>query len=273
MSTRYCLIILFCLLSTFISTTNSMAREDANQIVAGAGPSTRVVELFFQEVSKQPFAKDYSFTVPRKSSKHKGGIDNSDNHLFGRTGRPLTPSELALNKGEIYLAMVPTVIVGGAGVTVPSLSMSELERIYRKQITNWKAVGGPDAPITTVGREASEAIFSEIKKYYFFFRQATFDETFIHDHDVISFLRTPSGRYAIAFGAAPNFWGMNIISIKERLQAGVRVGLVYDLKNSDHPLLRAIQEYAASDEWRNTVEKSPLGLTPVLLPEMLLSSQ
>lgn len=267
MSARFLVMVLFCLLST------TAAGEEVNQIVAGAGPSTRVVELFFKEMSKQSVAKNYSFLVPRKSIKHKGGIENSDKYLFGRTGRPLNSSELALNKGEIYLAMVPTVIVGGSGVMVPSLSMRELERIYRKQITNWKTVGGPDAPITTVGREENEAIFSEIKKYYFFFRQAIFDKTFNRDHEVIRFLRTQSGRYAIAFGAAPNFWGMNTISIKERLQAGVRVGLVYNLKNSEHALVKAAQAYAASEEWREAIKKSHLDFDPVPLSDSLMSSK
>ena len=267
MAARFLLIVLFCLLST------SAAGEEVNQIIAGAGPSTRVVELFFKEISKQPPAGNYSFLVPRRSTKHRGGIENSDKYLFGRTGRPLNPSELALNKGEIYLAMVPTVIVGGPGVMVPSLSMSALERIYRKQITNWKQVGGPDAPIITVGREEDEAIFSEIKRYYFFFRQVSFDETFNHDHEVTNFLRTPAGRYAIAFGAAPNCWGMNILTIKEGLRTGVRVGLVYDLKNLDHALVKIAQEYAVSDVWRNVIKKSPLGFDPVPLPDPLMYSK
>ena len=159
------------------------------------------------------------------------------------------------------------------GLARTSHSMSELERIYRKKITNWKEVGGPDAPITTVGREENEAIFSEMKKYYFFFRQASFDKTFNLDNEVIDFLRTPSGRYAIAFGAAPNCWGMNILTIKEGLRAGVRVGLVYDLKNLDHALVKVAQEYAASDEWRNVIKKSQLGFDPVPLSDPFMSSK
>jgi len=267
MVARYLLIVLFCVVAT------SASGEDGSQVVAGAGPSTRVVDLFFKEISKQPFAKNYSFLVTRKSTKHRGGIENSDKYLFGRTGRPLNSSELALNKGEIYLAMVPIVIVGGSGVMVPYLSMSELERIYQKRITNWKAVGGPDAPIITVGREETEAIFSEMKRFYFFFHQASFDEIFNHDHKVTNFLRTPSGRYAIAFGAAPNFLGMNIITIKEGLNAGVRVGLVYDLNNRDHPLVKVAQEYAASEEWRDVIKKSPLGFDPIPLSAQLMSPE
>ena len=56
---------------------------------------------------------------------------------------------------------------------------------------------------------------------------------------------------------------MNIIPIKERLQMGVRVGLVYDLENRDHALVRAVEEFAASDEWHAIVKNSKLGLYPV----------
>ena len=242
----------------------SLAQE--RQVIAGAGPSTRVVELFFNKFADQPIASDYQFSVPLKSTKHRGGIDNSDTYLFGRTGRPLNAQERGLGKDEIFLAMVPIVFVAGHGVRIQSLSMRELELIYRHKIDNWKRVGGNDAEIITVGREPTEALFSELKNYYYFFHQAEFDRIFYRDHEVVDFLRSPEGRYAIAFGAKANFYGMNLIYIKEDLQAGVRVGLVYDLENRDHPLVQAVREYAASEEWRETLRRSRLGLEPVSSP-------
>lgn len=258
---RYGVLNLFLLL---VLAGPSLAQE--RQVIAGAGPSTRVVELFFNSFAEQPIAADYQFSIPLKSTKHRGGIDNSDTYLFGRTGRPLNEGERARGKDEIFLAMVPIVFVAGDGVRIHSLSMRELELIYRHKIDNWKRVGGVDAEIITVGREPTEALFTELKNYYFFFHQAEFDRIFYRDHEVVDFLRSAEGRYAIAFGAKANFYGMNLIYIKEDLQAGVRVGLVYDLKNRDHPLVQAVREYAHSDEWRQVLRRSRLGLEPVRSP-------
>ena len=236
----------------FFLGTPGFAKETI--IVAGAGPSTKIVNLFFQNFSKQPVAKGYKFVVPQESVKHAGGIKHSFNNLFGRTGRPLNQAEKRYKRGEIFLAMMPITFASGRGVSVPLISLRELERIFRKDITNWKQVGGPDAEILTVGREPTEALFSELKRYYMFFRQAQFDTILNKDHEVIRLLESPQGKYAISFGAEANLEHLNLIHIKEDLNTGVRLGLVYDLKNEQHPLVQAVREYAQSDEWTNIVK-------------------
>jgi len=64
--------------------------KDAEPIYE-AGPSTAIVKLFFEHFGQRPEAKGKTFLVPERSVKHKGGIRASGKHLFGRTGRPLSP--------------------------------------------------------------------------------------------------------------------------------------------------------------------------------------
>lgn len=225
-------------------------------IIAGAGPSTKVIELFFQNFARQPAAQGYKFVVPSESIKHAGGIKHSFRNLFGRTGRPLNDREILYNRKEIFLAMVPIAFATGPGAGITDLSMRELEMIFRKEITNWKKVGGQDAEITTVGREPTEAIFTELKRDYKFFNRVTFDVVLEKDPEVVDFLRTEYGQYAIAFGARANLGLLNEIYIKEDLGSGVRVGLVYDIKNENHPLIKAVSDYAQSDEWKNLLKHS-----------------
>lgn len=249
-----CLIIAACFLVSV-----SYAKETI--VVAGAGPSTKIVSLFFENFSKHPAALDYNFVIPQESAKHAGGIKHSFNNLFGRTGRPLNDVELGYDRREIFLAMMPVIFATGKEVKVPILSMHELERVFRKEITNWSKFGGPDAEIVTVGREPTEALFTELKRYYKFFRQARFDKVLNKDDEVVNFLESPKGWYAISFGAKTNLSHLNEVHIREDLNTGVRLGLVYGKKDENHPLVLAVKEYARSDEWRSIVKKS--GAYPV----------
>ena len=230
-------------------------------VIAGAGPSTKIVDLFFQNFANQPAAQNYEFVIPPESIKHAGGIKHSFKNLFGRTGRPLNVPELNYKRKEIFLSMMPISIATGRGITIPQLSMRQLESIFQKRVTNWKALGGPDAEIITVGREPTEALFTELKRFYMFFRNPEFDLILNKDHEVVDYLESLDGSYAISFGAKGNLSHLNEIKIGGGLKTGVRLGLVYDKKHEKHPMVLAIKKYVKSDEWKSIVTAS--GAYPV----------
>lgn len=221
---------------------------DHTQLVAGAGPSTKVVELFFAEFSKDPACKDYSFVIMPTSIKHQGGILSSNKYLFGRTGRPLTDDEKASGKAEILLGMVPISFAVGLETGVKEITLKQLEQIFTGEISNWKQLGGNDAKIVLIGREQSEALFLTLKKKYPFFKDVKFDSVLKKDDEVIKLLQSPAGAYSIGFGAKPNFTEYNLLSVNG-FSSGVALGLVYDLKNSDHSIIKAASKYAASPAW------------------------
>lgn len=233
------------------------------QVIAGAGPSTKIVQLFTDSFSKLPAAKEIEFEVPPKSSKHKGGIVSSNYNFFGRTGRPLNAKEKELNKEEIILARVPIAIVVGKATGITQLTLSQLESIIRGNIINWKEVGGEDNRIIIVGRETSEALFSVLKQDYTFFEQANFEVSFNKDNHVVDyFKKNPESKYAIGFGAMPNFVGVDEINILtiEGFESGVSLGLVYDIKNRFHPVVIAADKHAKSQVWKDIVIQN--GLLP-----------
>ncbi|MET0105658.1 MAG: substrate-binding domain-containing protein [Sedimenticola sp.] len=220
----------------------------ATQPVMGAGPSTAVVTFFFRHFNELPASGDYRFTVEPHSIKHAGGIRASDKYLFGRSGRPLKTTEKALGKEELFLARIPLAIVVGKEAGVERLSLMELEAIFTGKITNWKELGGKDHPIHRVGREASEAAFGVLKRDYPFFEQALFERVFNRDHQVVNFLASPKGDYAISFGARNNFDPQYLLEVED-FQSGINLGLIYDIKNSHHPVVRAAIDYAQSEAW------------------------
>ena len=237
-----------------------MAAASETIIIAGAGPSTKVVEKFCNELSSQPGAEGYTFQVPPKSVKHAGGIRASDVNIFGRTGRPLNEKEKALNKDEIFLARIPIAFVAGSDVGVTKLTIGQLEDIYSKKITNWKQLGGIDKQIFLIGREPTEALYSVLKKDYPFFAGIEFDKVVTKDHLMVAFLGTTSaGKRALGFGARPNLEGLHIINIDE-FESGVSLGLVYDLKNKDDKLVEAAKKFAKSEIWVMSLEQE--GLLP-----------
>ena len=235
-----------------------MAVASETIIIAGAGPSTKVVEKFCNELSSQPGAEGYTFQVPPKSVKHAGGIRASDVNIFGRTGRPLNEKEKALNKDEIFLARIPIAFVAGSDVGVTKLTIGQLEDIYSKKTTNWKQLGGIDKQIFLIGREPTEALYSVLKKDYSFFTGIEFDMIVKKDHLMVGFLgATAAGKRALGFGAKPNLVDLHIIDV-DNFSSGVSLGLVYDLKNKDAKLVEAAKQFAKSDAWAKSLKQDDL---------------
>jgi phosphate/phosphite/phosphonate ABC transporter binding protein len=71
---------------------------------------------------------------------------------IGLVSRPLTPREREGQSTYLHLAHDLLVFATHRDMEVEGLSGSEILDIYRGQITNWKEVGGHDAPITVLDR-------------------------------------------------------------------------------------------------------------------------
>lgn len=248
-----------CVFLALIAAVFSTAVQAEKQLIAGAGPSTAVVTTFAKMFGNDPAAASYEFEVPQRSAKHAGGIKASSKFVFGRTGRPLNEKEKGMNKGEIILARIPIAFATGHDVGVTGVSMTQLEALFRRQIADWSAVGGSGGAVLLVGREPTEALFTVLKDSYPAFKAAHFDKVLKKDHQVVNLLKSPEGAKALAFGALPNFREVNVIRV-EGLSAGVAVGLVYDIKNKDHPLVEAARKFAASTQWTDAVTQA--GLLP-----------
>ena len=231
------------------------------QVIAGAGPSTAVVQLFAKTISSQPQVKKYSLRVPPKSAKHAGGIKGSNRFVFGRTGRPLNSKEKAMGKSEIFLGRVPVAIAVGSKVSVSTITLSQLKGIYTGSIINWKQVGGSNNQISIIGREAKEALFSVLKQEYPFFKKSKFKFVVKKDNHVIALLRRTQGEYGIGFGAKPNFAKSSIPTLRvEGFSTGVSIGLVYDNKNKNHELVKAAKAFVKSKKWAKAVQT--IGMMP-----------
>ena len=220
------------------------------EVIAGAGPSTKVVKEFVKFLAGEPRAQGTVFAVPEESTEHQGGIDSAGKNLFGRTGRPLDDREKASGYAEILLANLPIVFVAGAEAGVRQLTKGQVCDIYTGAITNWKQVGGNDRNIVLISREATEVLFQELKKDLPCMNQAA-ETKFVlkSDSHVVDMIKTmDQGKTAIGFGAMENFPEAVRLGVPGFFP-GTRIGLVYKLSNTDNPIVRAAVEIANGKQW------------------------
>lgn len=115
-------------------------------VIAGAGPSTVVVQEFFDSFATTPGAEGYTFVVPPRSIKHAGGLASTSENLFGRTGRPLTENERGDRLREIPLARIPLVFVIDPDVGLSALDKDQLVAVLTRRFVNWKELGERTLP-------------------------------------------------------------------------------------------------------------------------------
>ncbi|OGO02819.1 MAG: hypothetical protein A2Y91_01985 [Chloroflexi bacterium RBG_13_54_8] len=66
---------------------------------------------------------------------------------------------------EIQVASDALSVVVNPSNTVSSLTFAQLSAIYTDQITNWKEVGGPDAPIVAISRDTNSGTHAFFKEH------------------------------------------------------------------------------------------------------------
>ena len=74
---------------------------------------------------------------------------------IGLSSRALTDEEKAEGAVENIVALDGVAIVVNPENTVTSLTVDQIAQIYTGEITNWSELGGADAPIAVIGRDAA----------------------------------------------------------------------------------------------------------------------
>ena len=73
---------------------------------------------------------------------------------IGLSSRALKDEEKAQGLKETTFALDGIAIVVNTENTVEDLSLEQIAKLATGEITNWSEVGGPDAPVVLIGREA-----------------------------------------------------------------------------------------------------------------------
>ena len=87
---------------------------------------------------------------------------------FADASRDIKPEEITqakangVNPMTTVVAKDGVVIIVNTANTITDITKVDLGKVYSGQITNWKALGGPDAPIVLLGRDSSSGTYAFI---------------------------------------------------------------------------------------------------------------
>ena len=127
------------------------------------------MEKFANALSEAFMEKYPKVTVTAEFVGSGAGIEAVSNGTadIGNSSRNLKDEEKAKGVAENIVAIDGIAVVVDPANTVEDLTKDQLTSIYYGTVTNWKDVGGNDAPIVVVGREAgsgTRGAFEELLK-------------------------------------------------------------------------------------------------------------
>ncbi len=120
----------------------------------------------------QAWAEAYAEVNPNVMVTVKGG--GSGNGIaalinktvdYANSSRDIKPEEVeqataaGVNPVTTVVAKDGVVIIVNSGNEVADISKDDLGKVYRGEITNWKDLGGADAPIVLIGRDSSSGTY------------------------------------------------------------------------------------------------------------------
>lgn len=134
------------------ATLADFAGKEGNISIAGGTAHIPVMK----EAAKNIMTANPKITITVAGGGSGVGVKQVGEGLvdIGNTGRPLTEKEVAQYKLTSYPFAIDGVAVAvNAENPVSGLTTEQIKEIYAGKITNWKAVGGHDAPISIYTRE------------------------------------------------------------------------------------------------------------------------
>lgn len=147
---------------------------------------------------------------------------------------------------EIKVAKDGVTIYINADNTVSELSMGQLRSIYLAEVTNWKDVGGVDAPIILYGRENSSGTFE-------FFREHVLGGN-DYSQTMLSLPGTAAvvnavvrDKNGIGYGGVAYAEGIKIVTIKVDDNSKAYAPSRETIKNGSYPIARYLYMYSRAE--------------------------
>ena len=142
--------------------------EEQSFSIVGSDTEVNVVNQLAEEFMKQDSTRSISVTGGGSGAGLNALIKGSAD--IANSSRKLSDSEQKRAQ-QNGMRLVPFVFgkdavafVTHPNLPVEALTLKQLGAIYRGEITNWKEVGGYDAPISLYGRQSSSGTFIYIRQ-------------------------------------------------------------------------------------------------------------
>lgn len=177
----------------------SQAMAGAIEIV-GTGDGVKVLNAL-----GAAFAKSHpgmSISVPESIGSNGGiaAVAKNENKV-ARVARTLKDDEKGYGLTYLPFAKVPVVFFVNPALNVKKLTSAQVCDIYAGKITNWKDVGGPDAAIVVVTREAKDSSLGVLQKSLPGFKEVSVTgKALLVEKTPLMFNMVEEQPYAIGFG-------------------------------------------------------------------------
>ena len=139
--------------------TDNSAQTEAPATLSGSVSTngSTSMEKVIGALSEQFMADNSGVTVTYDPTGSGAGIEAASNGSadIGLASRALKDEEKAAGLKETVLAYDGIAIIVHPDNPVSDLSIEQIAKLYTGEITNWKDVGGSDAEVVLIGREAA----------------------------------------------------------------------------------------------------------------------
>lgn len=127
---------------------------------------------------------------------------------------------------------------------VKVLTIQQIGLIFSGKITNWKKVGGPNAPIQLYGRESSSGTFEFFKEHVVKTDFSPACQTLPGTAAIVNAVK--KDRYAIGYGGAAYAEGVQDCAIKKDVNSPAVLPNAITIKNHTYPITRYLYMYLRS---------------------------
>lgn len=133
------------------TSSKDAAKNETKVTVSGSTSVGPVMEILAEKFQ----AKNKGVSIEIQQVGTSAGIKNTIDGTseIGMASRDLKPEEKSSGLKETKIALDGIGIITNKSNTVKDLTTAQIKDIYTGKITNWKEVGGKDAPIVVVSRE------------------------------------------------------------------------------------------------------------------------
>jgi phosphate transport system substrate-binding protein len=157
---------IFCALAILFFCTQGFAKSDNMIQVKGSDTMVNMVQIL---------AEKYMAKNPGKAISVTGGGSGTgvaallnDTCDIANSSRDLKDKERASSKskiGEVVIAIDGLSIIVSKDNKIEKLTIEQLGKIYRGEITNWKDVGGANTPINLYGRQPNSGTYDFVREF------------------------------------------------------------------------------------------------------------
>ena len=144
--------------------TSAQAAADLSGSISMEGSTS--MEKFANALSESFMEKYPKVTVTAEFVGSGAGVEavNNGSADIGNSSRNLKDEEKANGVAENIVAIDGIAVVVDPSNTVEDLTKQQLSDLYEGKVTNWKDVGGSDAPVVVVGRESGSGTRSAFEE-------------------------------------------------------------------------------------------------------------